>query len=79
MATTASGFACMACGTTFKRKGDFNVHYKNVHSDQDVRFQCPACKKVSLNRKSFKMHIYRNHKNLAGLDLEKYKISYKEG
>ncbi len=74
MARTASGFACLLCGTAFSRHNSITRHFRDKHVDEGVDYVCPVpgCStKPYSNRRYFEGHLSRSHPELKGLEAHK--------
>lgn len=72
LSKTDKGSLCLLCCKTIVRQRNVRLHFLDSHQATQA-FKCPACLKSYRTKNSFRVHVYRIHKDWKGVDYEKFK------
>jgi hypothetical protein len=64
---TTGGFICKPCSKILS-KFSIRRHVEEMHINVGSIYQCPLCKIETKNKSSLKMHVYKKHPDLKGID-----------
>lgn len=74
VASSGASF-CHLCRTVLKSKASVRRHFQDMHYDDGTVFQCPKCDSRTFGSKyRLRNHIYEKHRELSGMDLEKFRV-----
>ena len=76
--TTEQGhYVCGICGKTLSYKCTLDRHFREIHYDSGIRYQCPepSCQDIYGVRRQFMMHIANKHPNLKGINPEQFEFA----
>ena len=63
-------FLCRICGKVLKTFLTFRNHVRDLHFSVGLKFVCPVCKTLTPSRNSMRVHLWRRHPQVQGLNLD---------
>ena len=74
VAVVSRGCVCLLCNIVCSNQTTIRRHFLRAHYDDGTAYQCPLCKSVFQARHIFRQHIFSKHKDMTGINYDKYRV-----
>ena len=65
---------CLVCGKKLGSVGSMKRHMREMHLTSGRDYHCPTCDEFFKNRSNMYNHIYKNHRDWKGVDLDTFAV-----
>jgi hypothetical protein len=73
MKKVGKGYRCSLCKANSCNKSNAFRHFRDMHAEAHVAFECPRCHRYYGSKNTFYNHIYRLHPELKRVNFEECK------